>query len=221
MVMEGGITINVLVLVIGESGTGKSASMRNCTADRFSIVNVSKKPLPFKSDIRMLNTDDYMKITAALKSVKTPSIVIDDSQYLMVNAFMRRSLEKGYDKYNEMANAHWRLIQTALNDTPDGTIVYFMSHIERDQVGNEKAKTIGRMIDQYVTLEGLFTIVLKTHVKDGKYTFITHNSGFDTVKTPLGMFKDDEIDNDLLMVDDIIREYYGMGVKDADTSVTV
>ena len=184
--------------------------MRNCTADRFSIVNVSKKPLPFKSDIRMLNTDDYMKITSALKSVKTPSIVIDDSQYLMVNAFMRRSLEKGYDKYNEMANAHWRLIQTALNDTPDGTIVYFMSHIERDQVGNEKAKTIGRMIDQYVTLEGLFTIVLKTHVKDGKYTFITHNSGFDTVKTPLGMFPENEIDNDLLMVDDTIREYYGM-----------
>ena len=214
MVLKGGITINVLVLVIGESGTGKSASMRTCTADRFSIVNVSKKPLPFKSDIRMLNPDDYMKITAALKSVKTPSIVIDDSQYLMVNAFMRRSLEKGYDKYNEMANAHWRLIQTALNDTPDGTIVYFMSHIERDQLGNEKAKTIGRMIDQYVTLEGLFTIVLKTHVKDGKYTFITHNSGFDTVKTPLGMFKDDEIDNDLLMVDDTIREYYNMNKEE-------
>ena len=205
--------MRVGVLVLGESGTGKSASMRNCTAERFSIVNVSQKPLPFKSDIRMLNTDDYMKITAALKSVKTPSIVIDDSQYLMVNAFMRRSLEKGYDKYNEMANAHWRLIQTALNDTPDGTIVYFMSHIERDQVGNEKAKTIGRMIDQYVTLEGLFTIVLKTHVKDGKYTFITHNSGFDTVKTPLGMFKENEIDNGLLMVDDTIREYYGMGEK--------
>lgn len=208
--------MRVGVLILGESGTGKSASMRNCTADRFSIVNVSQKPLPFRSDMKMLNTDDYMKITAALKSVKTPSIVIDDSQYLMVNAFMRRSLEKGYDKYNEMANAHWRLIQTALNDTPDGTVVYFMSHIERDQLGNEKAKTIGRMIDQYVTLEGLFTIVLKTHVKDGKYTFITHNSGFDTVKTPLGMFKDDEIDNDLLIVDDTIREYYGMNKEGKD-----
>ena len=85
-----------------------------------------------------------------------------------------------------------------------------MSHIERDKVGNEKAKTIGRMIDKYVTLEGLFTIVLKTHVKDGTYTFITHNSGVDTVKTPLGMFHENEIDNDLLMVDDTIREYYGM-----------
>ena len=206
--------MRVGVLILGESGTGKSASMRNCTADRFSIVNVSQKPLPFRSDMKMLNTDDYMKITAALKSVKTPSIVIDDSQYLMVNAFMRRALEKGFDKFSEMANAHWRLIQTALNDTPDGTIVYFMSHIERDQVGNEKAKTIGRMIDQYVTLEGLFTIVLKTHVKDWKYTFITHNSGFDTVKTPLGMFPENEIDNDLLMVDDTIREYYGMNKEE-------
>lgn len=198
------------VLIIGESGTGKSASMRNCTADRFSIINVSRKPLPFKSDMKMLNTDDYMKITSALKSAKTPSVVIDDSQYLMVNAFMRRAFEKGYDKYNEMANNHWRLVQTVINDLPDDRIVYFMSHIERDQQGNEKAKTVGRMIDQYVTLEGLFTIVLKTYVKDGKYSFITHNSGFDTVKTPLGMFDENEIDNDLMMVDDVIREYYGM-----------
>ena len=198
------------VLVIGESGTGKSASMRNCTADRFSIINVSRKPLPFKSDMKMLNTDDYMKITSALKSAKTPSVVIDDSQYLMVNAFMRRAFEKGYDKYNEMANNHWRLVQTVINDLPDERIVYFMSHVERDQQGNEKAKTVGRMIDQYVTLEGLFTIVLKTYVKDGKYSFITHNSGFDTVKTPLGMFEENEIDNDLMMVDDVIREYYGM-----------
>lgn len=198
------------VLIIGESGTGKSASMRNCTADRFSIINVSRKPLPFKSDMKMLNTDDYMKITSALKSAKTPSVVIDDSQYLMVNAFMRRAFEKGYDKYNEMANNHWRLVQTVINDLPDDRIVYFMSHIERDQQGNEKAKTVGRMIDQYVTLEGLFTIVLKTYVKDGKYSFLTHNSGFDTVKTPLGMFEENEIDNDLMMVDDVIREYYGM-----------
>lgn len=201
------------VLILGESGTGKSASLRNCTADRFGIINVSKKPLPFKSSIKTYNTDDYAKIIGALKVAKTPSIVIDDSQYLMVNAFMRRSMEKGYDKYNEMANNHWNLIQFVVNSLPDDVIVYFMSHIERDQMGNEKAKTIGRMIDQYVTLEGLFTIVLKTHVMDGKYTFLTHNSGFDTVKTPLGMFEADEIDNDLLQVDEIIRNYYDIGGK--------
>lgn len=185
--------------------------MRNCTPDKFGIINVSRKPLPFKSEIKTYNTDDYSKIIGALKVAKKPSLVIDDSQYLMVNAFMRRSLEKGYEKYSEMANNHWNLIQFVVNNLPEDVIVYFMSHIERDQMGNEKAKTIGRMIDQYVTLEGLFTIVLKTHVMDGKYTFLTHNSGFDTVKTPLGMFSEDEIDNDLAAVDNVIRNYYDIG----------
>lgn len=203
--------MGVPVLILGESGTGKSASMRNCTADRFGIINVSKKPLPFKSGIKTYNTDDYGKIIGALKVAKTPSIVIDDSQYLLVNAFMRRSKELGYQKYSDFANDHWNLIQFVVNNLPDDVIVYFMSHIDRDQNGNEKAKTIGKMLDQYVTLEGLFTIVLKTHVMDGKYTFLTHNSGFDTVKTPLGMFDDDEIDNDIVMVDNTIRDYYNIG----------
>lgn len=203
--------MGVPVMILGESGTGKSASMRNCTADRFGIINVSKKPLPFKSAIKTYNTDDYGKIIGALKAAKTPSVVIDDSQYLLVNAFMRRSNERGYDKFTDIANNHWNLVQFVINNLPDDAIVYFMSHIDRDQNGNEKAKTIGKMLDQYVTLEGMFTIVLKTHVMDGKYGFLTHNSGFDTVKTPLGMFEADEIDNDLLIVDNTIRDYYGFG----------
>ena len=199
------------VLILGESGTGKTTSLRNCPPDRFGLINVSKKPLPFRSALKPYNTDDYGKITGALKLAKTPSIVIDDSQYLMVNAFMRRSKEKGYDKYTDIANAHWSLIDFIINSLPENMIVYLMSHTDRDQQGNEKAKTVGRMIDQYITLEGLFTIVLKTHVMDGKYTFLTHNSGFDTVKSPLGMFEADEIDNDLLLVDNTIRDYYNLG----------
>ena len=77
--------------------------------------------------------------------------------------------------------------------------------------GREKCKTIGKMLDEKITVEGMFTVVLKTHVQDGRYTFLTHNSGFDTVKTPLGMFEDDEIDNDLAMVDAAIREFYNLG----------
>lgn len=199
------------VLILGESGTGKTASLRKCTPDRFGLVNVSKKPLPFRSALKPYNSDDYGKIVGALKLAKAPSIVIDDSQYLMVNAFMRRSKEKGYDKYTDIANAHWSLIEFIINSLPENMIVYLMSHVDRDQNGNEKAKTVGRMIDQYITLEGLFTIVLKTHVMDGKYSFLTHNSGFDTVKTPLGMFETDEIDNDLVLVDDAIRSYYNLG----------
>ena len=198
------------VLILGESGTGKTTSLRNCSPDAFGIINVSKKPLPFRSSFKTFNTDDYAQIIGALKLAKVPSMVIDDSQYLMVNSFMRRSCEKGYDKYTDIANKHWGLIDFVINSMPENKIVYFMSHIDRDQQGNEKAKTVGRMIDQYITLEGLFTIVFKTHVQDGRYTFLTHNSGFDTVKTPLGMFTSDEIDNDLAVVDKIIREYYNL-----------
>lgn len=196
------------VLILGESGTGKTASLRNCPPERFGVINVSGKPLPFRTLLKPYVSDSYERITGALKAAKTPSIVIDDSQYLMVNTFMRRFQESGYQKYSDIAQAHWKLIQTIINDLSDETIVYLMSHIDRDQNGNEKAKTVGRMIDQYITLEGLFTIVLKTRAMDGKYTFQTHNSGFDTVKSPLGMFVEDSIDNDLLMVDDAIRDYY-------------
>lgn len=206
------------VLILGESGTGKTASMRNCTPDRFGIINVSRKPLPFRSAMKPYNTDDYGKIVGALKLAKTKSIVIDDSQYLMVNSFMRRSKEKGYDKYTDIANAHWSLIDFIINNLPGDMIVYLMSHIDRDQQGNEKAKTVGRMIDQYITLEGLFTIVLKTRVMDGVYTFQTHNSGFDTVKTPIGMFESDEIDNDIVLVDHAIRTYYEIGGNDHDSA---
>lgn len=197
-----------VVMILGESGTGKSASLRNFKPEQVTVFNVGKKPLPFKSRLPEIETDDYAQIIGQLKLIETPSIVIDDSQYLMVNAFMRRSAEKGYDKYSEMARNHWGIINWIIGNLPKEKIVYFMSHIDRDQNGNEKAKTIGRMIDQYITLEGLFTTVLKTHVEDGKYTFRTHNNGFDTVKSPLGMFAEDEIDNDLAYVDKVIREYY-------------
>ena len=201
------------ILILGESGTGKSASLRNCSPENFGIINVSKKPLPFRSTFRTYNTDEYSKVVGALKAAKVKSMVIDDSQYLMVNTFMRRFKEVGYQKYSDIANSHWELVQFVIDKLPENMLVYFMSHLDRDQLGFEKAKTVGKMIDQYITLEGLFTIVLKTHVQDGKYTFLTHNNGFDTVKSPLGMFEADEIDNDLNMVDQVIREYYNINSK--------
>ena len=201
------------VLILGESGTGHSASMRNCTPERFGIINVSRKPLPFRNNFKTYDTDNYEKIAAALKKCKTPSMVIDDSQYLMVNAFMRRFREVGFQKFVNIAQDHWKLVQLVVDEMPADRIVYFMSHIERDQNGNEHAKTVGKMIDQYITLEGLFTIVFKTNVQDGHYTFITRNNGFDTVKTPIGMFEETEIDNDLMAIDDIIRDYYQIGIE--------
>lgn len=206
--------MGISVLVIGESGTGKSASLRNFKKGEIAVINVSGKPLPFRSELGMIVTDRYPDIVKALKGMKTPSAVIDDAQYLLANEFMRRSGEVGFQKFTDIAKNYWSLIAETVNkDLPDDKIVYFLSHIERDQNGNEKVKTIGKLLDEKITVEGLFTIVLKTHVEDGKYTFFTQNSGFDTVKSPIGMFKDMQIDNDLKMVDNVIREYYGIAVN--------
>ena len=202
--------MGVPVLILGESGTGKSASLRNFAPEDVGIINVAGKPLPFRNKLRCLDTDDYATISRALLGMKTPSAVIDDAQYLLANEYMRRANETGYQKYSDMANHYWSLIQLVIRELPSDRIVYFMSHIERDQNGNEKVKTIGKLLDEKITVEGMFSIVLKTHVQDGVYTFCTQNSGQDTVKTPIGMFTDREIENDLKKVDDTIRDYYGM-----------
>lgn len=202
------------VLVLGESGTGKSASLRNFKKGEVAVINVAGKPLPFRSELGMIVTDRYPEIVKALKGMKTPSAVIDDAQYLLANEFMRRSGEVGFQKFTDIAKNYWSLIaETVSKELPPDKIVYFLSHIERDQNGNEKVKTIGKLLDEKITVEGLFSIVLKTHVEDGKYTFFTQNSGFDTVKSPIGMFDQLQIDNDLKFVDNTIRAYYGIETK--------
>lgn len=202
------------VLILGESGTGKSASLRNFKKGEVAVINVAGKPLPFRSELGMIVTDRYPEIVKALKGMKTPSAVVDDAQYLLANEFMRRSGEVGFQKFTDIAKNYWSLIaETVSKELPPDKIVYFLSHIERDQNGNEKVKTIGKLLDEKITVEGLFTIVLKTHVEDGKYTFFTQNSGTDTVKSPIGMFADLQVDNDLKMVDNVIRDYYGIQIK--------
>lgn len=202
------------VLILGESGTGKSASLRNFKKGEVAVINVAGKPLPFRSELGMIVTDRYPEIVKALKGMKTPSAVVDDAQYLLANEFMRRSGEVGFQKFTDIAKNYWSLIaETVSKELPPDKIVYFLSHIERDQNGNEKVKTIGKLLDEKITVEGLFTIVLKTHVEDGKYTFFTQNSGSDTVKSPIGMFPELQVDNDLKMVDNVIREYYGIQIE--------
>lgn len=199
----------IIVMVYGQSGTGKSTSLRNFKPEDVCIVNVSGKPLPFKNKHKTFNTDDYMAIDAAIKKAPAKSIVIDDATYLMTGEYMRTAKVTGYQKYTDMALNYYTLVKAA-SALPADKIVYFMGHSDTDANGNEKFKTIGKMLDEKVTLEGMFTIVLKTVVTDGKYQFSTRNSGQDTVKTPLGMFNDALIDNDLAMVDKTIREYYGI-----------
>ena len=199
----------VLVMIYGQSGTGKSTSLRNFKNEDVAVVNVSGKPLPFRGDVKPYNTDNYAKIMAAISKTDRKSIVIDDATYLMVNEFMRTAKQTGYQKYTDMACSFNQLIEFAAS-LPDDKIVYFMGHSDQSDDGREHFKTIGKMLDNYVTVEGRFTIVLKTVVQDGKYMFATQNNGQDTVKSPMGMFDAALIENDLKFVDDTIREYWGI-----------
>lgn len=197
----------ILVMVYGQSGTGKSTSLRNFDKDDVSVINVSGKPMPFKKHLPTVNTNDYTSIIKGLPAIKTPSIVIDDATYLMVDEFMRNAKVSGYQKYTDMAKNFSDLIEAARR-LPDDKIVYFIGHSEQADDGREHFKTIGKMLDNYVTLEGKFVIVLKTIVKDGNYYFSTQNNGQDTVKAPMDMFPDPLIPNDLKAVDVLIRDYY-------------
>lgn len=204
--------MSILTMIYGQSGSGKTSALRNFTTDEVAVINVSGKPLPFRSSLKILTSNDYTTILSWLPKIKQPSIVIDDATYLMVDQFMAYSQVKGYEKYNIMAFNFSNLIEAA-RSLPADKIVYFMGHSEQMDDGREHFKTIGKMLDNYVTLEGKFTTVLKTVVKDGNYYFSTHNNGYDTVKSPIGMFAEDLIDNDLKMVDDVMREYWNIPRK--------
>jgi len=199
--------MGIPILVIGESGTGKSTSIRNLM--NAGIINVYGKPLPFRNSMKTVNIDDCSKIISLLNKVETDIVVIDDFQYLLVNQFMKRAMEKGYDKFTEMAKGYYDVID-AVRKLPEQKRVYFLSHSERDNFGNVKAKTIGKLLDEKVTVEGLFTIVLKTVVTENNYFFQTRNSGQDTVKSPMDMFTEDFIPNDLAIVDKAVCDYYGI-----------
>jgi hypothetical protein len=194
-------------MVYGQSGTGKSTSLRNFKPEDVCIVNVKAKDLPFKTKHKTYCTNNYAAIDNAIKNAPAKSIVIDDATYLMTDEYMRTAKTPGYQKFLDMALNFYSLVNSA-KSLPDEKIVYFIGLNEVDQNGNEKFKTIGKMLDEKVTLEGLFTIVLKTVVTDGHYQFSTQNNGQDTVKAPIGMFDAPLIDNDLAMVDRAIRNYY-------------
>lgn len=210
-----------LVLVLGQSGTGKSASLRNFKPDELLVINSAGKPLPFKNKFECKTPaykHMYSDIINALDNTKKKVIVIDDAQYIMSYQYMRRIQEKGWDKFNDIQGDFFNIIKHC-EELSDDTIIYFLSHIERSEDGYEKIKTIGKMLDEKITIEGMFTTVLKTHVKDGTYSFITQNSGFDTVKSPIGMFDSYAIDNDLKYVTEKIRNYYEIGSFMSDEEI--
>ena len=217
--------MSIPVLIIGKSGSGKTYSLKNFKPDEVGIISIEKGRLPFKSDLKtvrlpkdptkgeardavQMNAAKYSWIMAAIKNAKAKSIVIDDSQYLLVNELFDRAYEKGYDKYISMA-AKFRELIHFINELEDEQkIVYFLHHSETDSDGREKVKTIGKMLDEKLTVEGCFDIVI--YCQD--HRFFTQANGQSTAKTPEGMFEL-EIPNDLKAVDTAIRDYYGLEVE--------
>lgn len=209
------------VLIIGKSGSGKSTSMRNCTNnDEWNMVNVLNKPLPFKGKIPSVVTDDYKKVMQSIAGSKAKSIVIDDAGYLITNYFMRNHSSKGagnaiFSMYNTLADNFWNLIEF-IKKLPDEKIVYIIMHEDTNDFGDIKPKTIGKMLDEKICLEGMFTIVLRCVRENGKHLFITQADGGAVSKSPMGMFDELEIENDLLLVDNAIRDYYGLGIEESE-----
>ena len=209
--------MGVAVLVLGASGSGKSASMRNFKENDVRILNVASKPLPFRNVNKLKKADKatYAMIKGAVKSGQTLSYVVDDAQYLMAFESFDKINETGYSKFSAMAKNYEDMLRTSQEDTSPDTIVYIMQHIDKDEDGNIKAKTLGKMLDQQLTIEGLFSIVLLAKAEERRHFFVTQSDGTNPCKSPMGMFDEIEIDNDLKMVDDTIREYYGMKKADA------
>ena len=202
--------MGIPVLILGESGSGKTYSIKNMDPEKVGVFLVEKPRLPFRKQFKTVQCANYFVILKALAEPKLKRYVIDDSQYLLVNEFFDRANETGYQKFTDMALNFRNLIHFVIRKVPDDVIVYFLHHTDTDANGKIKAKTIGRMLDEKLTVEGLFDIVLRTAVTPEGHVFMTQSTGSDTVKTPEEMFPENQIPNDLAVVDKAIRTYYGM-----------
>lgn len=211
-----------MLLIMGESGTGKSTSMRNCDPATTAVVNPVGKPLPFKGKFTMLNSEvESRKICKFMKEQVAAGkklIVVDDFQYILSVPYMNRIKENGWDKWNDFGANYFEIIEVC-KELPDDVVVAYMTHTETLENGVTTIKLIGKLLREKITIEGLFTIVLRTGVNEGKYYFYTQNSGKDTVKSPMGMFPAYAIDNDLNYVADKIRNFYEVGEYKTDAEM--
>ena len=208
------------VLILGESGSGKSTSMRQLPSDDTLLIQVVRKRLPFRAgdwnywtqeskNGNIFVSDAWAQIIDLTKKTRRKRIVIDDFQYILSNEFMRRSEERGYDKFTEIGKHTWEIFN-ALMALPDDVRVYILSHTDTSDDGTVRMKTIGKMLNDKVTLEGLVTICLRSYGDGENYRFATRTNGHDPCKTPIDMFAESAIPNDLLFVDEAICQYYSI-----------
>lgn len=218
-----------IIAIVGQTGTGKSTSIETLNPKETLIIGIISKPLPFKGWKKNYNEEakNYLVSHEAEKIVKTlkyvdqsrpeiKQVIIDDFQYIMSTEFMNRAHEQGWQKFTDIGKHVWDVINTAKSLREDLKVI-FLTHDEfilENYEPKRKIKTIGKLLDDKVTLEGLFTVVLFTDVSKNKeanvldYRFITQNDGTTTCKSPKGMFEELTIPNDLSMVLSKINEYY-------------
>lgn len=207
--------MGTLVMVLGDSGSGKSTSLRNFEPGEVGVFNVTGKPMPFRKRLPQVDQADYQTITRTLAANNKRAYVVDDAGYLMQFDNFQRAKDTGYGKFTDMAKSFYELLRAAMATDRD-TVVYFLMHPDRDDMGREKPKTIGRMLDEKLNVQGLFPVVIDCEVRDGRHVFVTKNDGFGLAKAPIDMLPD-VMDNDLKAVDTSIREYWGMRqISDAE-----
>ncbi len=211
--------MSIACMILGESGTGKTTSLRNLDPGQTLLIQAVKKPLPFKATGwgyfdkdknpkgNIFVSDRSDTILKLMGKTSRKIIVVDDWQYILANEFMRRSDERGYDKFTDIGRHAWDILMAA-GALADDVRVYVLAHTATDEFGKTRIKTIGKMLDEKITPEGLVTICLRTAVVDGTYLFSTRNNGADTTKAPMGLFEADQIPNDLAAVDAALCEYY-------------
>ena len=210
--------MSTATLVLGNSGSGKSTSLRNLDPSKTLLIQCIKKPLPFrstgwktrmtlKSDGNVIQTDDPALIEKLMRQSPHEIVVIDDYQAVMVNELMNRSSEKGYDKFTDIGRNAWNIFNAA-GALAEHRRVYILAHTQTDDLGNVRMKTVGKMVDQTLVPEGFFTIVLRTDVINGQYLFRTQTNVQDCCKSPIDMFSDLHIPNDLAQVDAAVTEFY-------------
>jgi hypothetical protein len=210
--------MSVATLILGSSGSGKSTSLRNLDPAKTLLIQCIKKPLPFratgwktritlKSEGNVIQTSDPALIEKLMRSSPHEIVVIDDYQAVLINELLSRSSEKGYDKFTDIAKSAWNVFNAA-GDLSEHRRVYIMAHTQSDETGQIRMKTVGKMVDSMIVPEGYFTIVLRTDVINGNYKFSTQTNGQDCAKSPMGMFSDTQIDNDLAAIDEQIQDFY-------------
>lgn len=207
-------------LVLGESGTGKTCSLRNLDPKNTLLIQPVRKPLPFRStgwkEIKakgdgnnILVCSNPQAIINCMKASPFDVIVVDDWQYILASMYMAARNVKGFDKFTEIGGAGFDIAKAA-SELGENKRVYVLAHTTSDEFGNTRIKTLGKLLDDKIVVEGMFTTVLRTHVENGRYLFSTQNSGSDTVKSPMGMFSEQYIENDLAAIDRVICDYYGI-----------